>query len=120
MRLFIAAIAVALLVSSCAWDSSPPPLHSRIRMERSGRANTVAGAGDSTNFNYRADFDTNKLQGASGGGGGLPTAPLSSSGAATLRPGATINPTPATGAATGGLGGTGAGSATSTTPNPTQ
>jgi hypothetical protein len=106
---------MTVLLAGCArdaWNNSPPPLHSRIRMQRSGTNSPVAATTPVTDFNHGADFDTNKLQGA-GGASGLSLQPStpSSRGALSSQPSTISSPI---GSATRVPGGTSTGSGSST------
>jgi len=74
MKYYIGSLALAALLAGCAWDNSPTPLHSDIRMQRTGTDTALASAGERTNTLVGIQtLDTNQIQGVGGvaGGGGV-------------------------------------------------
>jgi hypothetical protein len=74
MKFYIGSLGLAGLLAGCAWDNSPTPLHSEIRMPRMGTDTGLAAGGARTNtLSGVQTFDTNQIQGVGGlsGGGGV-------------------------------------------------
>ncbi len=70
-------IGLICICAGCAWDNSPPRLHSVLELDRNHPRTALAQKTSDTNLPTSSDWETNQLQGAGaagfGAGGGVVT-----------------------------------------------